>query len=183
MFVAFAGSLSTMRIASAPRGGPVATALPPAAGPPSVLDRARATYRAVLEAGKALEMGPMFGPEANAFVARVQLGGKQRVYVGIKVPQKVVQEGVVTVPQLEAWAKQELLLPGEELGGISVSSGLHIDEVVMNKIAADARSARIPLENVTGEAAAGTPVCENCQAHGANLLKNLTFANPKPKAQ
>lgn len=171
---AWLGFAASLKAISAPsRSAP--------SGVPSVLERSKDTLSAVREAGTAMGAEGTFARVSNAAVARVVIDGQTRVYVGINVPSL---GGDLATPKavIEDWARANFVREGEEFAGVRMTSK-HADVVVLDRIAKDARAAGVDPHTVTGELAAGTPVCNGCQAHAQETARGIKIVNPAPPVE
>jgi RHS repeat-associated protein len=151
----------------------------PAAVPISVESRASEALRAVRDAGKEAGLAGVFNRASNTAVFRGTINGQTMVLVAVKVPNIVgnLADAEAAVAQ---WAKANVLREGEQLAGVSVTR-THADVVLIDNIVKVAKAAGVDPKEVTGELAAGTPVCDGCQGHAADQLPGVKVVNPKPE--
>ncbi|HEY6119181.1 MAG TPA: RHS repeat-associated core domain-containing protein, partial [Pyrinomonadaceae bacterium] len=177
LWLAFAGSF---------RGGP---RIPIAAQPLSVVARATTIFNKIVSALRNAE-GSGANPALVEFlrsgrvaVARVKIAGKTKVYVGVKVPKGTMgaDEAVQQFPTKEVgeWVKQNALLDGEELAGVTASR-VHAEGVIKKAILNDARAAGVEPATVEGTVGADIDVCHGCQTSWAQELPNVKPENPAP---
>lgn len=171
------------------RAGPT---IPVELRPISTGGRAAQIYERIISAVKnAVRVGEKgaevteFLKQGNVAVGRVKVGGKVRVYVGVKVPKgslgavDATGKPVTFYPTKEVgdWLRENVLLPGEELADVTASSA-HAEDAVKTAILRDAEAAKIDPRTVEGSIGAATPVCQNCQATWANELPRVVPDNP-----
>jgi hypothetical protein len=125
-----------------------------------------------------------FGVQGNVAVGSVNIGGEEKVFVGIKVPSGSMRTVDPTGNAAEffppndigVWIKS-ILLPGEELAGVTATEA-HAEEAVKASILQEAQKAGVDPSTIEGSIGAKSPVCNDCK----NLFEGLPKAIPENPA-
>ena len=117
-------------------------------------------------------------------VARVNMAGKTKVYIGIKVPKGTMGDlgGMESFPTKEVgdWAIKNVLREGEaKLAGVT-STRTHAEGVIEDAIVRDAKALGIDPSTVEGTIGAAIDVCNGCQKNLSQSLPNVKPENPAP---
>ena len=154
--------------------------------------RAKAIHALIVDALKSAVKGDWpavaaFGRVGMVAVARVKIGQKLRIYVGVKVPTGSFGMAdklgnAVTVfakAAVTTFLREEVLLEGEEIADITATAE-HAEDAIQNAITRDSTAAKIDPKTVTGTIGAASPVCKGiCVPQLMSKFPNIVIENPE----
>ena len=174
-------------LAFAHQFGPRAPVAAPVVRAFSVAARAEEIYSKIVSALEAAEgkgsnpLPAVFQREGMVAVARVEIAGKTRIYVGVKVPKgslgAIERTEAFPAKEIGEWVQKNVLNEGEELGGVSAST-THAEGPIQDAIIRDAKAAGVDPKSVEGTIGAATDVCHGCQGNLGRGLPNVKPENP-----